>query len=221
MDIILSQPAVRVLGCLIEKQITTPDYYPLTLNSLTTACNQKSNRDPVVAYDDDTVVAALNELRDHRLIWQTSTAGSRVSKYEHGFRDVFDVDAAETAALCVLMLRGPQTIGEIRGRTGRLYDFADLAEVEAALDSLAGREGGAMVQQLPRQPGRKESRFTQLLAGEPEVVEVEHAAPVEPARARVEARDQRIAELEGQVAELRAELQALRAEFDTFRHEFD
>jgi uncharacterized protein YceH (UPF0502 family) len=221
MDIILSEPAARVLGCLIEKQITTPDYYPLTLNSLTTACNQKSNRDPVVAYDDDTVVSALNELRDHRLIWQTSTAGSRVSKYEHGFGDVFEVNAAETAVLCVLMLRGPQTVGEIRGRTGRLYDFTDLVEVEATLDALANREAGPMVLQLQRQPGRKESRYAQLLAGAPEVGEVEQAAPVEPARVRVEARDQRISELEGQVAELKAELQALRAEFDVFRHEFD
>src|SRR2546421_975127 len=180
-DSLLNETEVRVLGSLAEKQVTTPDYYPLTLNALVHACNQISNREPVVNYDERTVADAVESLRAKNLVYIFYGAESRVPKYKHMMREVFALSPQELAAMCVLMLRGPQTVGEIRGRTGRLYEFADLSEVEATLEGLARRDE-PLVSKLPRQTGRKEARYAQLLSGRPEVEEAgdEPAAPAGP-----------------------------------------
>ena len=173
MEPLLNEIEVRILGSLIEKQITTPDYYPLTLNSLVTACNQKSSRFPVVEFREKSVVRALESLRDRGLVRMVSGADMRVPKYYHLCVESFDLTPPQLAAICILMLRGPQTVGEIRGRTGRLYDFANLAEVEETLRELSRQGPGALVVQLERQLGRKEVRYAHLLAGEPSPVSEE------------------------------------------------
>ena len=179
METLLSEAEVRVLGSLAEKQVTTPDYYPLTMNALVHACNQISNRDPVVQYEERQVAEAVDSLRLKNLVYIFYGADSRVPKYKHMMREVYSLSPQELAVMCVLMLRGPQTVGEIRGRTGRLYEFADLAEVEATLDGLARRDEGPLVVRLPRQPGRKDSRYAHTLAGVPEVPEEAAAAEIE------------------------------------------
>ena len=207
MDILLDDIEVRVLGSLLEKSMTTPEYYPLSLNALTNACNQKSNRDPVVAFDEATVVRALDSLREKQLV--VLSTSSRVPKYAEVFVNIRKLVQREAALMMVLMLRGPQTIGELRGRTERVYRFEDLVEVEATLDELA--ESG-YVKKLPRMAGRKESRYAHLLAGE---VEVEEAAPKpEPATVIVRAENERIAALE-------EELQKLRQDFEAFKKQFE
>lgn len=206
MDFVLSDIEIRVLGSLVEKEITTPEYYPMSRNAITNACNQKTNRDPVVSYQEDEVWDVLLSLRDKGLV--IVCEGNRVLKFDNYFADKLELTAAETAAMCVLMLRGPQTSGEIRSRTDRLHNYADLAEVEATLDALAEREDPLVVK-LPRQPGRKENRYTHLLAG-PVSVEAgvdQPREPGEPLRDRVE--------------RLEADLAALRAEFAEFRKQFD
>ncbi len=167
METLLNETEVRVVGSLVEKQVTTPDYYPLTLNALVNACNQISNRDPVVKYDERTVEDAIDSLRTKNLVYIFYGAESRVPKYKHMMREVYTLSSQELAVMCVLMLRGPQTIGEVRGRTGRLYEFAELREVEETLDGLARRDE-PLVFKLPRQTGRKEARYTHLLSGQPE-----------------------------------------------------
>jgi uncharacterized protein YceH (UPF0502 family) len=222
MDAQLNDVEVRVLGALIEKQITTPDYYPLTLNALTAACNQKSNRHPVVGFDEKTVARALEELRDKGLARMISGADLRVPKYYHLFPEQFGLAPAEVAALCVLMLRGPQTVGEIRGRAGRMHPFADLDEAEVTLQGLADREERPLVRQLPRQPGRKESRYAHLLSGEPEIREQEEGEPhLEQATLEVRAENERIARLEAETAELRQKLEALEEAFSRFKSQFE
>ena len=161
---LLSDVEVRVLGALIEKDITTPDYYPLSLNALVNACNQKNNRDPVMTLDEDAVRAALDSLQLQRLAGPASGADSRVTKYEHRLQEVFNFDRREIAVLCVLLLRGAQTPGELRGRSERMYRFEELEDVHAALDRLSQREP-PLVAVLPRQPGTKESRYMHLLSG--------------------------------------------------------
>src|SRR5205085_5646765 len=170
MDALMNVIEVRVVGSLVEKQMATPEYYPLTLNALVNACNQLTGREPVVAYDERTVARALETLREKQLVWQVATAGGRVPKYEHRLSEKFSLAEQETAALAVLMLRGPQTVGEIKGRTGRMYEFAELSEVEMTLESLMIAEP-PLVMRLPRQPGTKESRYAHLLAGEVHVEE--------------------------------------------------
>jgi len=155
---------VRVLGSLVEKDLTTPEYYPLSLNALVNACNQTSNRDPVVKYDEPTVKSAVDRLRKYSLVRSIQRADARVMKYMHLMRDAMSLEPPELAAMCVLMLRGPQTVGEIRTRSGRLFDFPSLEEVEATLDTLMTR-AEPLVARLPRQPGQKEARFSQLLGG--------------------------------------------------------
>lgn len=222
MEPLLSEVEVRVLGALIEKQITTPDYYPLTLNALTAACNQKSNRAPVVDFDEKTVVRALESLRDKELARMLSGAEMRVPKYYHLFTETLGFTSPEVGVLCVLMLRGPQTVGEIRGRSGRLYEFADLAEVEQALQQLMEREGGPVVMKLPRQIGRKESRYAQLLAGEPEIAtEEEGEAQLEKAALEVRTENERLEQLEIQVQDLQRQIEDLRLEFATFKRQFE
>ncbi|MGB8508559.1 MAG: YceH family protein, partial [Pyrinomonadaceae bacterium] len=166
MDALLNETEVRVVGALVEKQVTTPEYYPLTLNALVHACNQTSNRDPVVSFDEKTVAHALETLREKNLVYIFYGSDSRVPKYKHILTEIYRLTAQELAAMCVLMLRGPQTVGEVRGRTNRLYNFEGLADVEATLEALANREDGPLVARLPRQPGRKEARYAHLLAGE-------------------------------------------------------
>lgn len=218
---ILSAAEVRVLGALIEKQITTPDYYPLTLNALTNACNQLTNRDPVVTFDEQTVVRAVDGLREKRLATLYAGAESRVAKYKHTLTDALLLTPGEVALLCVLMLRGPQTLGELRPRTERFFKFDTLPEIESALDTLAARQPQPLVTRLPRQPGTKESRYAQLLAGPVE----QPAGPGEPAPAAVApppaAAPDRIAQLERDVADLRRDLAELRQTLTDFRRQFD
>jgi uncharacterized protein YceH (UPF0502 family) len=213
---LLSDVQVRVLGALIEKDITTPDYYPLSLNALVNACNQKNNRDPVMTLDEDAVRAALDSLQAQRLAGPTSGADSRVTKYEHRLQEVFNFDRREIAILCVLLLRGAQTPGELRGRAERMYRFEELEDVHATLDRLSQREP-PLVAVLPRQPGTKESRSMHLLSG--------NAAPAEAAPVRAPASpsagDDRIASLENEVAELRRELSAIQQQLAAFRKQFE
>ena len=214
--VVLSPVEARVMGALIEKEITTPEYYPLSLNALVNACNQKSNRDPVVSYDDDTVEDALESLRAKGLAVRITGAGTRVAKHGHRFAEKFNFGRRELAILCELMLRGPQTVGELRNRSERMHHFDDLDEVETVLQRLIEREPEPMVAKVPRQPGEKEGRYAQLLSGEPHVAAAVHeSAPDAPER-----RD-RIAQLEAEVARLRADFDFLRAEFADFRRQFE
>lgn len=221
MDILLNPIEARVLGSLIEKQITTPDYYPLTLNSLTNACNQKSNREPVMALDERQVVRAIDELREKKLVWQVKTAGSRTPKYEHNMNTLFKFAPREIGVLCVLLLRGPQTPGELRSRTGRLFKFNDLTEVEETLQDLDDHEEGPFIVKLPRQTGRKECRYTHLFCGQPETDEADDVPDSEPARLEVLAENERIAALERKTAEMETELTALKQRFDEFIRQFE
>jgi uncharacterized protein len=215
MDITLNPVEVRVIGSLIEKQISTPEYYPLSLNALTNACNQLTNRDPVVSYDEKIVVRALESLREKRLARMITGPDSRVPKYEQVFTEVFDLAVQEVAVICVLMLRGPQTIGEIRGRTGRLYNFESLSEVELTVQGLVEREPQPLIVKLARQPGTKEARVAHLLSGP---VEDQPVAPrLEQATVEVNSENQRIAKLEEEVQALRQELMDLREQFIEFK----
>ena len=219
MEFVLNPVETRVLGCLIEKELATPEYYPLTLNALTNACNQKSNRDPVMALEDADVVRALDNLRFQRLAHQ-SAEGVRVAKYCHNLDGLLRLEPQELAILAELLLRGPQTLGELRGRAERMAALPDLAAAEETLTTLAEREP-PLVTRLPRQPGRKEQRYAHLLSGPPEISDEGTAAPVEPARARVMAENERITALETEVATLRDEVAELRAQLDTFRAQFE
>lgn len=222
MDTLLNDIEARVVGSLVEKQVTTPDYYPLTLNALVHACNQISNRDPVMQLDERAVADAVDSLRAKNLVYIFYGADSRVAKYKHMMREVFDLSPQELAAMCVLMLRGPQTVGEIRGRTGRLYEFADLAEVESTLEGLARRDEPLVVK-LPRQAGRKEARYAHLLSGQPEVEEAVEGQPPQAASSRAARTHdgERVARLESEVESLRGELAELRRQFEEFRRQFE
>lgn len=210
--VVLSEVEVRVLGALVEKQVTTPEYYPLTLNALVNACNQTSSRDPVVNYDDPTVTLGLDRLRAKKLAYVFSGADSRVLKFGHKFVERFELTPAETAVLCVLLLRGAQTPGEIRSRTGRMHEFGALAEVELTLDGL-GTKQPPLATRLPRQTGFKEARFAHLLSGPIVTAAAENpAAPPPPDRTAV---------LEQDVAALRQELAELRQQFADFRKQFE
>ncbi|KAA0893449.1 YceH family protein [Oryzomonas rubra] len=219
MDNLLDGVEVRVLGCLIEKEMTTPEYYPLTLNGLTAACNQKSNRDPIMALTEDEVVRALDGLRFKQLA-VVSADGGRVPKYRHILAEKLGLVPAEQAVVCEMMVRGPQTVGELRTRGERMHPFADLAAVEEVLRALMARET-PLVARLPRQPGRKESRYAQLFGGEPELAPGEGAPPPEAARQRVMAENERIGRLEEEVALLRAEVAALRQAVEEFKAQFE
>jgi uncharacterized protein len=220
---ILSATEIRVLGSLIEKQVTTPDYYPLSLNALTNACNQLTNRDPVVTYDEQTVVRAIDGLRDKRLATLYTGAESRVAKYKHTLNDAILLTPAEVALLCVLMLRGPQTLAELRTRGERLFNFESLGETEEALNALIARSPHPLAVKLPRAPGTKEPRYAHLLSGPVDVTSVtpERTLPVEPATAAVRAENERIAKLEAECAALRTELAELQRQFSEFRKQFE
>jgi uncharacterized protein len=205
---LLNAEDVRVLGSLGEKELTTPENYPLSLNALTNACNQISNRDPVVQYDEATVKAAVDRLRKYSLVRSIQRADARVMKYMHLMADALNLDRPEIAAMCVLMLRGPQTAGEIRTRGGRLFEFPSLEDVEATLNRLIAGMPNPLVVRLERQPGQKETRYAHLLSGEP------LATPATPREAASAARDDvgRLAALENTVELLHSEVMGLRAE---------
>ncbi|MBI5849053.1 MAG: YceH family protein [Nitrospirae bacterium] len=217
MDIILDDREIRILGCLIEKELTTPEYYPLSLNSLTNACNQKSNRNPMVSYDEAVVQQGLEGLQAKGLARKTHTAGSRVDKYLHTFLDRFDLSKQEMAVLCELMLRGPQTAGEIRSRAERMSPFESL---EAADETLRGlmEHDPALVLHLPRETGRKERRFIHLLSGDSSVAA--DADQPEAASAPPMNTEQRLRIMEEEIEKLTAELKELKQAFAEFRSQF-
>jgi len=219
VDQTLNPVEVRVLGSLIEKEITTPEYYPLTLNALNNACNQISNRDPVVSFDEKTVARAIESLREKRLAWMVTGIG-RVPKYEQRFGEEYKLAEQELAVLCVLMLRGPQTVGEIRGRTGRLYEFKELEEVELTLQALMTAQPPFAVK-LPRQPGTKESRYAHLLAGEVQIEEREAVPRLEAATLEVRQENERLSRVEEELAQVRGELTELKQQFVEFKKQFE
>jgi uncharacterized protein YceH (UPF0502 family) len=218
MDIKLTANEVRVLGALIEKDITTPEYYPLSLNALVNACNQKSNRDPVMQLDEDAVRDALEGLQQQRMAGPARGADSRVTKYEQRLQEVFNFTRPEIALLCVLLLRGPQTPGELRGRSERLFHFEALDDVQSALQKLMQRDP-PLAKVLPRQPGTKESRYAHLLAGD--VVEAE--VPLHPSTPTERSSEdaERITRLEEDVAELRREVGEVKDQLERFRRQFE
>ena len=215
----LTRAQARVLGALVEKEVTTPEYYPLSLNALINACNQRSNREPVMDLDDAEVRQALHGLEDLRLAGRAHGADGRVTKYEHWLGEAFNFNRAETALICVLLLRGPQTPGELRGRTERLHRFDELTDVAAGLQKLMEREP-PLAAMLPRQPGTKESRYAHLLSGGVESLPAAHAESAyarregEPEAPQDAGHEERIAQLEATVAELRSEVAALRQKID-------
>src|SRR5215211_241423 len=185
MPTVLTEIETRVLGSLIEKQVTTPEYYPLTLNALTLACNQKNNRNPVTSYSEHQVADALESLREKNLTYVFYGSTSRVPKYKHVMPEVMRLSHPEVALMCVLMLRGTLTLGELRGNASRFYDFSSLEEVEETLNKLISRDPDPLVARLPRQPGQKEGRFAHLLSGEinlEALAETERAAAAVPSR---------------------------------------
>jgi uncharacterized protein YceH (UPF0502 family) len=218
VNIILNEVEARVLGALLEKEITTPDYYPISLNSLVNACNQKSNRDPVMNLEDDSVRDALRTLHDNSLARSVSAADSRVTKYEHRLQEAFNFDRREAALFCELLLRGPQTPGELRTRAERMHRFDDLSEAQSALQRLMKREP-ALVKVLARQPGTKESRYMHLLSGEGQPGGSATVREV-PAALEREKMD-RFARLSSEVAELRRDVADLKQQFAAFRKQFD
>ncbi len=221
MLFVLTEIEVRVLGALIEKDITTPDYYPLSLNALVNACNQKNNRDPVMTLEEDSVADALATLQEKRLAGPARGAASRVTKYEHRLQEVFNFDRREIAVLCVLFLRGPQTPGELRGRTERMYHFEALDDVVSTLDRLSQRQP-PLAAVLPRQPGTKESRYMHLFSGDaPATIDTDvvRAASRAPDHASLAA--DRLSHLENEVAELKREVAEIHQQLSAFRRQFE
>jgi len=218
MELTLTENEVRVLGALIEKDITTPEYNPLSLNALMNACNQKSNRDPVMQMDENAVRDALSGLQANRLAGPAGGADSRVTKYEHRTQEVFNFTRAEVAVLCVLLLRGPQTPGELRGRTERMHHFETLDDVQSALQKLMQRQP-PLAKILPRQPGTKESRYVHLLAGDVVVAEIQQAMVASAGHNSGDG--DRIGRLEAEVNGLQREVAELRDQLERFRKQFE
>ncbi|MGF1760662.1 DUF480 domain-containing protein [Photobacterium sagamiensis] len=211
MDFNFSQNEARVIGCLLEKEDTTPDQYPLTLNALTTACNQKSNRDPVLALDDATVLDTVEQLKEKRIINDVSSFGSRVAKFQHRFCNTefgsLQFTKQERAAICVMLLRGPQSAGEIRTRTNRLCSFSDVKEAEAVLDGLASHPKGPYIVKFPREAGKRDCRYMHLFSGEIDLEALAtQASPVAASSATAE----RLAQLEEQVSAMKLEITELK-----------
>lgn len=208
----LTREEERIIGSLIEKKHTTPEYYPLTLNSLRAACNQKSNRDPVVSYSEEDAELVLNSLFEKKLVFKVSGAEQRVTKYNENFSNYFNLSIQQTAVMCVLMLRGAQTIGEIRGRTSRIYKFENLGEVEDTLQSLINYESEEkFVIKLPRSTGR-DPRYVSVLSGEPEIIED---------NIQTDFSKSEIDELKEQLKEVKYKLEKLQEEFDKFKEQFE
>ena len=220
---ILTEIETRVLGSLIEKDITTPDYYPLSLNALVNACNQKNNREPVTYFDEQTVREALSTLQEKRLAGPAGGADSRVTKYEHRLQEVFNFDRREIAVLCVLLLRGPQTPGELRTRADRMYHFDVLEDVVSTLGRLNQRDP-SLATVLPRQPGTKEARYMHLFSGQPQAAVVsggEGDEPAQPFARPAHSATDRLTHLEEEVSRLREEVSTLQQQMDTFRKQFE
>lgn len=211
---VLDSEEVRVLGALIEKEATTPEYYPLSLNALVNACNQKSNRHPVVSYDEEIVLQAIERLRDKKMSAVIVGSG-RVNKYAQRFSELLNLGRRELALMCTLLLRGPQTLGELAGRSDRMHAFEDLEQVEHTLERLADHEAGKLVMRLAKAPGQKEARFAHLLAGEPEEEEMASFAAAAPAPG-----GDRISALENEVAALREDVGELRRQLEEFQRQF-
>lgn len=216
MTKLLTEVEARVVGALIEKQLTTPEYYPLTLNSLVAACNQKNNREPVVAFDEEIVTKTLENLREKNIVYVFYGSTSRVPKYKHILPDVLELEPSETAVLCILMLRGAQTLGELRERTSRLYEFSGLGDVHETLDALLKREEPLVVK-LERLPGQKEARFAHLLSGEIDV----SAYAKENAVSNKHLDNDRVAKLEQEVESLRNDFNLLQQTFEDFKKQFE
>jgi uncharacterized protein len=216
MGLMLDAEEIRILGSLLEKEITTPEYYPLSLNGLLNACNQKSNRDPVLHLDEDALERALYTLRDKGLLVSITGAGSRVPKYGHRISEKFNLGRRELALLCELMLRGPQTLGELRTRGERMHPFGDLAEVESVLERMP-----ELVTKLPRRPGEKETRYAHLLSGEPLVSAAPPESAENPSGPTAPAQTGRIGALEAEIAQLRRELEDLKQQFAGFQKQFE
>jgi uncharacterized protein len=216
---LLSEVEIRVLGCLMEKAVTTPEYYPLTLNALVNACNQKSNRDPVMYLTEHDVENALESLRfSHRLVTLVHTSGSRVHKFKHTITDRYAISEDQQAVLCELFLRGPQTVGELRGRAARLFAFDSLEAVEKALDDLMAYAGGPLVAKLPREAGRRESRYAQLLGDPPDLTaQAEHVAE----RTQSSPPPSRYDVMQAEVKTLREEMDRLKTEWAEFKRQFE
>jgi uncharacterized protein len=217
---VLNDTEARVLGSLVEKQVTTPEYYPLTLNALMLACNQKNNRHPVTAFSEDTVAQALESLREKNLAYVFYGSTSRVPKYKHVLPEVMHLSQPELALICVLLLRGPQTTGELATRAFRLHEFSGLEEVESTLNSLISREPDPLVTRLARQPGQKEVRYAHLLSGE---VTVDAIPETErrPETASRSSQADRVSKLESEVDELKTELRRLQQQFEGFKKQFE
>lgn len=216
---LLTETEVRVLGSLIEKQITTPEYYPLTLNSLTAACNQKNNRNPVTSLTEAEVEQGLDSLRDKNLAYVFHGSTSRVPKFKHVAPENLQLNPAELAVICVLMLSGPQTMGEIRTRGSRMHDFTGLEEVEQALHSLSTRETEPMVTKLARQPGQKDARFAHLLSGLPNLEMAVEASATTKSRRMSDS--ERIAKLEDQINSITEKMDSLNDQFEKFKQQFE
>jgi uncharacterized protein YceH (UPF0502 family) len=210
---VLTDIETRVLGVLVEKQVTTPEYYPLTLNALTLACNQKNNRYPVTSYSESQVSAAVESLREKNLAYVFYGSTSRVPKFKHVAPEVLHLNPAELAVMCVLMLRGPQTPGELRGNASRLHEFASLEEVEQTLNALISRDSDPLVMRLPRQAGQKEVRFAHLLSGEPKIEQVTSTERTQPVETR-ETLGQRVERLETEVEDLRRQFEQFKKQFE-------
>ncbi len=221
MDQLLNPVEARVLATLVEKEITTPNNYPLTLTSLTTACNQKSNRCPVTDLTEKEVVRALMRMREMNIAWEKAPAGSRVMKYSHEISRLLDLTGPQLAVITELMLRGPQTIGELRTRCERMHPLGDIAQAAETVQSLVDWPDGPLVMKLPREPGRRESRYAHLLCGEPEISDEPVEVAESPAVQAVRAENERIAELENQVEELKAEMADLTRQFARFKEQFE
>jgi hypothetical protein len=219
---LLTAVDTRVLGCLLEKAATTPDAYPLTLNSLLLACNQKSNRHPVVEYEEETVLESIDDLRKAKLVFRVDVAGSRVAKYRHNIDEHLGLDKAGKALLTVLLLRGAQTLGELRTRCERMHAFVTTDEAETTLKEIAEDVDRPLWTKLPRSPGKKEERYQHLFCGQPALCsETESAeAPYDTAQSPLSSRDTRIQNLEIQVEALQGELDVLKVAFEEFRQQF-
>ncbi len=215
---ILTETEARVVGALIEKQLTTPEYYPLTLNALVAACNQKTNREPVVSFTEQTVQKTLDDLREKNLVYVFYGSTSRVPKYKHILDKVCELELPEIAVVCVLLLRGAQTLGELRERTNRLYEFSGLGEVNETLDGLMRRDE-PLVAKLERQPGQKEVRFAHLLSGE--ILTASANVSVENSVSKRQTENERIEKLEQQVESLQNETAELRRMFEDFKKQFE
>jgi uncharacterized protein len=221
MPTILNDVEVRVLGALIEKQVTTPEYYPLTLNALVQACNQKNNRNPITAFDEATVAQALESLREKTLTYVFYGSNTRVPKYKHVTTEILHLDQRQLALMCVLMLRGSQTIGELRERASRLYSFSGLEEVQETLDSLISIEQEPLVAKLPRQPGQKEARFAHLLAGEPSIEQVAEREYSENRGLSKRLETDRVSRIERDLETLSEEVRRLQQQFEDFKTQFE